>query len=157
MAVYDSRTIARLWSMIEVGEPAECWPWVGASTPQGYGRFKIDGKLKLPHRVVYECTKGPIPKGTGYHGTVIRHRCDNPACCNPAHLEPGTHRDNVMDMHRRGRASIQNGAVAKRLPADVIRAARSATGTMREIGARLGISNSTVSRIKRGLCGQHVP
>jgi hypothetical protein len=44
---------------------------------------------------------GEIPKGM-----VIRHKCDNPACCNIEHLEIGTPLDNVNDMIERGRKAI---------------------------------------------------
>lgn len=44
------------------------------------------------HRFAYEWAKGSIPEGLH-----IRHRCHNPPCCNPAHLETGTAMDNVQD------------------------------------------------------------
>lgn len=34
---------------------------------------------------------------------MIRHRCDNRPCCNPAHLIPGTAKENARDVVDRGR------------------------------------------------------
>lgn len=39
---------------------------------------------------------------------IIRHRCDNPRCIRPAHLIPGTTRDNTLDSVKRGRYNNQN-------------------------------------------------
>lgn len=35
---------------------------------------------------------------------VMLHSCDNPLCCNPAHVSLGTQAENVRDMHSKGRA-----------------------------------------------------
>lgn len=74
-----------------------CWEWQGTRLG-GYGQVRVNGKLYRAHRYAYELTYGPIPGGL-----LVRHKCDNPPCCNPGHLELGTHTDNVRDAIERGR------------------------------------------------------
>ena len=76
----------------------ECWEWQGARLAAGYGQFECNYESKLAHRVAYEFAYGPIPEGL-----VVRHKCDNPPCCNPAHLETGTYKDNMQDAAKRNR------------------------------------------------------
>jgi hypothetical protein len=70
--------------------------------PKGYGNTTFNGR-KIPlHRKVY-CTAYNIsPESIA--GLVVRHKCDNPRCINPEHLELGTVKDNVHDCITRGRA-----------------------------------------------------
>lgn len=97
----DDWTERRFWEKVRVLGPDDCWPWGSAGAHSDRGRFKIQGRLYSPPRVAYALTKGKIPAGSGYHGCVVRHTCDNPPCCNPRHLEPGSHQDNVDDMVKR--------------------------------------------------------
>ena len=64
----------------------------------GVKAFAIAGRPLRAHRMAYEVAKGDIPEGMH-----ILHSCDNPKCCNPAHLRPGTHQENMDDMQARGR------------------------------------------------------
>ena len=64
----------------------------------GYTRIKYNGKHERLFRIIYMQKFGEIPKGM-----LIRHKCDNPYCCNIDHLEIGTPKDNVRDMIERGR------------------------------------------------------
>lgn len=137
-------TKARFWSKIDVGGPADCWPWQAASHKFGYGRFRLDGQLVSPHRLAYEIIEGPLPAGGGYHGTVIRHRCNNPQCCNPAHLDTGTQKDNVQDM-----VQSQAKKWAKLTPEQIL-AIKDDPRSQREIGKDYGISKTHVGRIKNG-------
>jgi hypothetical protein len=67
-----------------------CWEWTGTMTPQGYGRFNINGNAHYTHRWAYETLVRPIPEGL-----VLDHLCRNRRCCNPAHLDVVTHQTNL--------------------------------------------------------------
>lgn len=85
------------WSrMDKSGGPDACWVWTQYKCRDGYGKY---GKKSTPaHRMAWFVTNGPIPDGM-----LVCHRCDNPPCCNPAHLFLGTVADNHRDMVQKGR------------------------------------------------------
>lgn len=78
-------------------EPDGCWLWRGYA-PNGYGRMSIAGHMQSTHRIAYRLFVAPIPEGLD-----VCHRCDTPACVNPAHLFVGTRQDNLDDMVDKGR------------------------------------------------------
>lgn len=86
-----------------------CWEWSGPYDKDGYGVIKRLGKTYRAHRVSFTIHNGKIPEGL-----MILHSCDNPKCVNPAHLSPGTAKDNSDDMIRRGRKAVVRGAEALR-------------------------------------------
>lgn len=98
----DVRFAARFWKKVAVSEPLFCWEWLasrGDNIPgRNYGKVGVDGGNRFAHRVAWVLTYGPIPEGMD-----VLHRCDNPPCCNPAHLFLGTHIDNMRDRSKKGR------------------------------------------------------
>jgi len=54
----------------------------------------------MAHRFSWTLLVGKIPDGLN-----VLHRCDNPRCCNPAHLFLGTQLDNRRDCRDKGRTA----------------------------------------------------
>lgn len=137
------------WSLVDRTDKDGCWPWIGGIDTNGYGFFEQDGKHIIAHRRAYELTNGTIPLGIGYHGTEIRHECDNPPCCRPSHLVPGTHMDNMIDMVSRGRSVLKLTEVQ-------VREIREDDRPYAEISRDYGISRPTISNIKYRTTWKHV-
>ena len=72
-----------------------CWLWTGAVNNAGYGQLNVivNGKrtMRLAHRLTYSALVGPIGEGL-----ALDHLCRVRGCCNPAHLEPVTGRENLL-------------------------------------------------------------
>jgi hypothetical protein len=151
----------RFWVKVDKRGPDECWPWKAARFHMGHGAFRHDSKQKKAHRVAWEFTYGPIPAGTGYHGTCVCHTCDNPPCCNPAHLFLGSIQANTLDRDRKGRAARQSGeqhGMAKLTKVDVLRIfeLRRQPLSQKAIAAEIGISRAYVSEILLGRKWTHL-
>ncbi|SFF17203.1 hypothetical protein [Methylobacterium sp. yr596] len=92
----------RFWEKVNAraGEEA-CWPWTAALCAQGYGRFKLEGRLFGAHRIALYLSEPD--KAALNRSLYALHACDNPGCCNPAHLAWGTPRLNAQQASERGR------------------------------------------------------
>lgn len=89
----------RFWRKVDKRGPDDCWEWQAGKSSFGYGAFGINGRSHRAHRVA------KMLSGVDLGDQIVRHACDNPACCNPAHLLLGTLADNNRDMWERNRAS----------------------------------------------------
>jgi hypothetical protein len=136
-----------------VGGADECWHWTAAKNGKGYGSVGARGKVRLAHREAYEAIHGE----NSANGLVVRHRCDVPACVNPAHLELGTVADNNRDMVERGRhgRTAPKGvahSMAKLTETDV-RAIRAeyvrggSTHNQLGLARRFGVARTVIGRI----------
>ena len=101
----------RFWAKVDIRGVDECWPWKSwTSAPRGkagYGRFRgyqgIDGPIRAAHRIAYQ-----LHFAESLKGWFVCHKCDNPICCNPAHLMRGTNADNMRDIVKRNRSLETN-------------------------------------------------
>jgi hypothetical protein len=73
----------------KVNKTDGCWEWAAGRDSAGYGRFWLDGKTALAHRVSYRLAYGSIPDGKD-----LDHICWNRGCVRPDHLRPVTHKEN---------------------------------------------------------------
>jgi hypothetical protein len=138
----------RFWPRVDrSGGPDVCWPWTG-KTIHGYGFISRNHRHVGTHRVAWELTNGPIPDGLW-----VLHRCDNPPCCNPAHLWLGTVADNMAD------AAIKERLRSKITAAQVYEIrVRAARGEARAaLAIEYGVSRWAVRDYIQGAERIHVP
>ena len=97
---YTLKQVNNFLSKVSGGEDIkQCWEWQGWRDNKGRGRIKVKGTKIYSHRFSFHIYNGYLPEKP----LVIRHTCDNPSCCNPYHLIPGTSKDNSRDMMVRRR------------------------------------------------------
>lgn len=88
----------RFMRKVQIGRDGDCWRWIGAFVPNGYGYFSLNRRVMHAHRAAFMLFRGPIPAGLN-----ICHQCDNQWCVNPEHLWPGTQKENIADCIAKGR------------------------------------------------------
>lgn len=119
----------------------------------GYGKLKVPGGYTVrAHRFAYFLANGTDPGEL-----MVCHRCDNPPCCNPAHLFLGTNQDNQRDCESKGRRAKRDQSGPKngnaKLTPEQVEAIR---GLIRlgwnnsRIARSYGVTHQLISRIRRG-------
>jgi len=150
----------RFWSKIRIRNSDQCWEWIAAHHSFGYGVFRIGSKAKgtacnaKAHRMAWLLTNGPIPPGLH-----VLHRCDNPPCCNPAHLYLGNDWANQRDRVTRGRGNTGSKHPAAKLDERQVREIkqRLIDGKMqKEVARDFGISVQAMNGIWKGRVWRHV-
>lgn len=142
----------RFWQKVRKKGPKACWPWIAkARHAFGYGAINSGrGNLYYSHVVAYALDQGHIPAGA-----YVLHSCDNPGCCNPAHLRLGTKAENTADMVSRRRLIGRTGPVdskrcAKRLTARDAEFIRSSSLPRKELAAMLGVTTHSIANVQSG-------
>lgn len=143
----------RFWNRVKKDGPVileelgPCWMWIGKTNKDGYGKIKLNGKTKLVHRVSFCLTHSEIP-----NGLMVLHKCDNPPCCNPAHLFTGTAADNANDRDFKGRQAKgdKNGS---RLHPELLSRGERHSNIMYRVAAR-GMRNGRYTHPERTARGE---
>ncbi|CAK6604226.1 HNH endonuclease [Klebsiella phage vB_Kpn_K42PH8] len=131
--------------------PSGCWEWQRAKAGNGYGIISIGHQRQAyAHRVSYFLFNEAISEGQ-----LVRHKCDNPGCVNPEHLEVGTQVDNMQDCKRRGRMSrppVSRGAANNKtkLTEDQVSYIVKSDKSIAELSRMFGVSTAAIRwRIKQ--------
>lgn len=143
----------RLWERVAIGADDECWEWQGYRDSGGYGHMRFGEKMWLVHRVA-AAVSGKAPK----RAQVVCHTCDNPPCCNPAHLFTGSMADNMQDMVNKGRARGRKGEdhPRRKLCEDDVRLIRNSGFSVAVLAAIFEVDNSTIYDIRNGKIWTHL-
>ena len=100
------KDLIRFWNKVDKTDT--CWNWTAAKSSQGYGRFRLNGKLESPHVLSYRLHNGDYDSSKD-----VCHSCDNPSCVNPDHLFLGSRSDNMKDCVRKGRFAINKPTLGR--------------------------------------------
>jgi hypothetical protein len=146
--------VERFWSKVDKSSgDAGCWLWLAGKDKDGYGKYcyRVGRKIvdTRAHRFVMEL--GGSALGTMY----ALHKCDTPACVNPAHLFAGTAKDNALDCSAKGRTLTgrRNSKPRSLSEADVaaIRLAASGGESHSSIAKRYPVQRRQISRVAQGV------
>lgn len=150
----------RFWTKVDIRGKDECWPWMRALNEHGYGVVGAGGPHNiLAHRAAYQLTHNVTltPK------QEIAHTCDNPPCCNPAHLFVATHKENMMDMKNKKRAkgpymigSKHPLAILDEADVVIIKKLIRMKVTLREIAKQFDVPYGCITHISNGSSWKHV-
>ena len=149
-----SDIVERLWSKVQKHGDDECWPWMGAVTRTGYGRFSLPNRRgTTAHRFVWILLHGD--PGADME---VCHKCDNRRCCNPHHLFAGTPKENSQDRVAKGRQSKFWGITnpMAKLTNDDVATILSSTDGHRPLARKLGVAEARIRQIRSGNGWNHL-
>ena len=148
----------------KVNKTDGCWEWTANLIWNGYGHFRLNGKVVLAHRYSYVLNH-PLTIDLLKHPDIcVCHRCDNRKCVNPAHLFLGSVADNNKDRDAKGRGKTgdkrgEKHHLSKLTETDVreIRI-KYANGGMKypQLALEYGVNKSTVGDIIQRRTWSHI-
>jgi hypothetical protein len=151
------KNVESFWKHVDKNGPGDCWIWKGSKTSGGYGQMRANGVVTYVHRISWVLAHGNIPERNGYHGTVVRHKCDNPLCVNPDHLELGTQSDNMWDAADRNRVQRTRRPRNTKLSEQDVRDIRKSNLAPLELALRYKVHPQTIHAVRIGRTWASIP
>ena len=155
---FTDKIAKRFWSKVKILGQNDCWEWQAGRVKDGYGQFNPTHDKVIPaHRYSFFISGQKLKPGQ-----VVMHSCDNPPCCNPAHLSGGTRKQNQQQMIARNRRCSPIGEVhpASRLKEKDVLAIRVAVASGKATQAaeakKYGVSQVCISALVRRKTWKHL-
>lgn len=149
--ILNRQDIATILRYVVVDPVTGCWNWTRSLQTGGYGQLQVCGRNWLAHRfswfVHHDRTEPP---------RLLMHSCDNKRCCNPDHLEPGTHKQNTAAaiarglMDRMGLAQHTHRPRVRKLSNEQVLDIRHSTDSYADCAKRHGITFAYAWKIRHG-------
>lgn len=134
----------RFWPKVDRRDEDECWLWNAGLDHAGYGTFMVHTpwgyRPMHAHRMAYLLKHRAVASNKW-----ILHSCDEPRCCNPAHLRAGTPLDDANDRRARSGRFQRTAPLTDRDVREIRR--RAETETQTALADEFGIAPGYVSRI----------
>jgi hypothetical protein len=152
---------------IEINDE-ECWLWKGYISESGYGAIPIFGRKYQVHSlaIFLKLELEDFPVDDLGRKLIACHRCRNRHCCNPDHVELGTHQENNSDDKRRDGTLLSgeahpNAEISEQLAYKIKNSWRNMKSleymTQPKRAELFGVTLYIVSSIDKGNSWRHIP
>jgi ABC-type uncharacterized transport system ATPase subunit len=88
----ETKELHRFFAKIKFDLQKGCWLWIAGIDGKGYGSLRHAGRTRRAHKVAFEHWRGLVPEGK----ELDHVECSRRDCANPWHVEPRTHRENLL-------------------------------------------------------------
>ena len=150
------KQIENYWKKVGPPDSNGCHPWLGCQLAAGYGRFGVIGGLAYATRVAV------FLDGRDPGQLCVMHKCDNPQCVNPDHLDLGTHADNSRDRDQKGRSGTVklSEAAVLYIRAHGVKGSNGGrnkdTGNIKHLAEQFGVSSILIYKILNRTIWKHI-